>query len=332
MPYRKVLNFKRVGNLISLYTSFWLSRLFKKPIVFGAPFSMSFEPTTACNLGCPECPSGLKQFTRPTGKLEMEKHKAWLAQVSSTVFYINYYFQGEPFIHPQFLELIKEAKRHRIFTATSTNAHFIDGAMADQIVASGLDQLIISVDGFSQSVYESYRIHGHIEKVWSATAHLVHAKKMANSRTPKLIFQCLAVKPNEHEMGLIQDKATELGVDELRVKSAQFYDYEHGNPLMPENEKYSRYVKKSNGTYALKNPGGNHCWRMWSGSVVTWDGKVVPCCFDKDAKHVIGNLNQESFKTIWKSKAYQTFRYGVLNARHAVDICKNCSEGSKVWL
>jgi MoaA/NifB/PqqE/SkfB family radical SAM enzyme len=122
----KHLNFKRVLNLVGLKWSYWFSRVTKRPSQLGLPFSLSIEPTTACNLGCPECPSGLKQFTRPTGKLDLDFQEKLLQQVSKTVFYINYYFQGEPFLQPQFLELIKQAKKHKIYTATSTKAHFIN--------------------------------------------------------------------------------------------------------------------------------------------------------------------------------------------------------------
>ena len=146
-----------------------------------------------------------------------------------------------------------------------------------------------------------------------------------------MIFQCLAVKPNEHEISLVFEKANELGVDEVRIKSAQLYEYEHGNPLMPVNEQYSRYKKNRKGTYELKNPGGNHCWRMWSGSVITWDGKVVPCCFDKDATHAMGALTNQSFGKIWKSKNYKDFRGSILKNRQGIDICQNCTEGTKVW-
>jgi len=290
------------------------------------------EPTTACNLGCPECPSGLKKFTRPTGKMELVRHEKWLKELSKTVFYVTYYFQGEPFLNPQFLEMIKAAKRYRMYTATSTNAHFITQDNAEEVVRSGLDQLIISVDGVSQEVYEQYRVHGDLEKVWRATEALVKAKQKLNSSTPKLIFQCLAVKPNEHEIPLVFEKAKSLGVDEVRIKSAQLYDYKHGNPLMPENEYYSRYKKNRKGIYELKSPGGNHCWRMWTGSVVTWDGKVVPCCFDKDAAHTMGELTKDSFNKIWMNPSYQAFRTGILKNRQGIDICQNCSEGSKVWL
>lgn len=292
---------------------------------------MSIEPTTACNLGCPECPSGLKQFTRPTGKIQGDLHEKMLVQTSKSVFYINYYFQGEPFLHPGFLDLIRAAKKHKIYTATSTNAHFITKQKAAEIVGSGLDRLIISIDGLTQATYENYRVHGSLEKVLEGTQHLLNAKKKLKSKTPHLIFQFLAVKPNEHEIPEVFELGKKMGIDEVRIKTAQLYDYKNGNPLMPENEQYSRYRLQADGTYKLKYRLGNHCWRMWSSSVFTWDGQVVPCCFDKDAKHVLGSLEHRSFEEIWNSKEYISFRNAVLHHRNQIDICQNCSEGAKVW-
>jgi radical SAM protein with 4Fe4S-binding SPASM domain len=264
--------------------------------------------------------------------MALDHHEQWLKQLSKTVIYITYYFQGEPFLNPKFLELIQAAKRHRMFTATSSNAHFIDSNNAEAIVASGLDQLIISVDGVTQEVYQQYRVHGDLAKVWVATEALVEAKRKLKSTTPHVIFQCLAVKPNEHEIPLVFEKAKALGVDEVRIKSAQLYEYKFGNPLMPENESYSRYKRNRKGEFELKHPGGNHCWRMWSGSVITWDGQVVPCCFDKDASHAMGELTKETFQQVWNNSKYKKFRNAVLSNRQGIDICQNCTEGTKVWL
>lgn len=322
----------RVWNLIQLRLSFMLSRLFKKSFTWGTPFSVSLEPTTACNLACPECPSGLKSFSRPTGKMDLEVHKNLLKQLGKSLFYINYYFQGEPFLHPRFLDLIREAKKNRIYTATSTNAHFIDEKKAEEIVQSGLDRLIISIDGMTQFTYEQYRVNGSLEKVIAGTKAMVAAKRKHKSTTPHLIFQFLVVKPNEHEVEAVYTLAEELGVDEVRLKTAQVYDYEHGNPLIPSTEKYARYVKKSDGTFRLKAITGNHCWRMWSSCVFTWDAKVVPCCFDKDATITLGTVGEQNFKQIWKSPKYINFRNQILSGRNQIEICKNCSEGSKVWV
>lgn len=325
------INFSRSWNLILLRISFYYGKIVKRPIHFGNPFTLSIEPTTACNLACPECPSGLKQFTRPTGKLNLELHERMLQQVHKSVFYINYYFQGEPFLNPKFLSIIRQAKQYNIYTATSTNAHFIDQKKAEEIVASGLDRLIISIDGLTQETYENYRVHGKLEKVIEASKWLIAAKKEAKRKTPFLIFQLLAVAPNEHEIPEIFQLGKSLGIDEVRIKTAQLYDYQNGNPLMPKNEKYARYKQQKDGTYKLKYKTGNHCWRMWSGSVLTWDGKVVPCCFDKDAQHILGSLETASFQEIWGNTNYQAMRGTILTKRNEIDICKNCSEGAKVW-
>ena len=135
----------------------------------------------------------------------------------------------------------------------------------------------------------------------------MEAKKERSSPTPFLIFQFLAVKPNEAEIPAVFTLAKEIGIDEVRIKTAQLYDFKNGNSLMPEQEEYARYAKQSDGTFKLKGRQGNHCWRMWSGRVLTWDGKVVPCCFDKDASHVLGNVTDQHFRGIWKSKEYQKF-------------------------
>lgn len=325
------LKLSRSWNLVLLRVSFYYGKIVKRPIHFGQPFTLSIEPTTACNLACSECPSGLKQFTRPTGKLNLELHDKMLQQVHKSVFYINYYFQGEPFLNPKFLSFIRQAKQYNIYTATSTNAHFIDQKKAEEIVASGLDRLIISIDGLTQETYQNYRVNGKLEKVIAASNFLIKAKKQAKSNTPFLIFQLLAVAPNEHEIPEIFQLGKSLGIDEVRIKTAQLYDYQNGNPLMPKNEKYARYKQQKDGTYKLKYKTGNHCWRMWSGSVLTWDGKVVPCCFDKDAQHILGSLETASFQEIWGNTNYQAMRGAILTKRNEIDICKNCSEGAKVW-
>ncbi|TNE53794.1 MAG: radical SAM protein [Bacteroidetes bacterium] len=328
----KHLSVQRVFNLMRLKCSFWWTRLTKRPRIWGKPFALSIEPTTACNLGCPECPSGLKMFTRPTGKMDLKKHEQMLDQVGRQLFYINYYFQGEPFLHPDFLELIKAAKQRKIYTSTSTNAHFITEAKAREIVNSGLDRLLISIDGTTQDTYEQYRVHGSLEKVLAGARAMVEAKRQLKSATPHLIFQFLVVRPNEHQVEEVFDLAREMDIDEVRIKTAQIYDYKQGNPLIPENEKYSRYRKQKDGSYRMKAGEGNHCWRMWSSCVITWDGQVVPCCFDKDATHTLGKIPETEFNQIWKGESYSEFRSQLFRARDQIEICKNCSEGTKVWV
>jgi radical SAM protein with 4Fe4S-binding SPASM domain len=325
------LSIKKILNVLRIFASYYVSKIYKKPFIKAFPISISIEPTTSCNLRCPECPSGLRQFTRPTGMLATDFFKSIIAELKDTLINLTFYFQGEPYLNPKFLDMVKHASDNGIFTITSTNAHYLNDENAKKTIESKLDKLIISVDGTTQETYEQYRIGGELNKVIEGTKNIVKWRKQLNSKRPLIVFQFLVVKPNEHQINDVYKLAAELGVDDVKLKTAQVYDFENGNSLIPDNGNYSRYKKNAFGKWQIKNKLLDQCWRMWSGCVITWDGLIVPCCFDKDAKHQLGDLKERSFKKIWLSDGYNAFRKSILKSRKEIDICTNCTEGTKVW-
>lgn len=325
------LTWRRAGNMVQVAGSYMLSKLTKQPHYWGSPISVSFEPTTSCNLRCPECPSGLRSFTRPTGMLADDLFKSTIEELHRQLFYLIFYFQGEPYLHPRFLELVSYAVAKKIYTATSTNAHYLTDEHARQTVASGLDRLIISIDGTTQETYQAYRIGGNLNKVLEGTRNIVKWKRRLKSKTPFVVFQFLVVRPNEHQLDEVKQLAAEIGVDAVWFKTAQIYDYTQGSPLIPTIDYYSRYKNNVNGTYSIKNKLLNHCWRMWHSCVITWDGLVVPCCFDKDAEYRMGDIKTDSFRSLWQGTRYIAFRQALIHSRGQVDMCKNCTVGTKVW-
>jgi MoaA/NifB/PqqE/SkfB family radical SAM enzyme len=230
-------NAGRAWNAVRVLSSYYYSRLTQKPVQWGKPISVSIEPTTACNLGCPECPSGLRSFTRPTGNLNADVYQPMIDELSKHVTYLIFYFQGEPYINPKFLDMVEYAGSKGIYTATSTNAHFLDDERAKKTVESGLDRIIISIDGTTQETYENYRRKGTLSKVLEGTENLLKWKRKLQSRRPYVIFQFLVVRPNEHQIPEIKKLGREMGVDEVKFKTAQIYDYKNGNPLIPTIDK-----------------------------------------------------------------------------------------------
>lgn len=321
----------RVANASKIFSSYHYARLTGIASIKGMPMSIAMEPTTSCNLRCPECPSGLRSFTRPTGALSSGLFRDVIDQLAPTLNYLTFYFQGEPYLHPQFLDMVEYASKNGIYTATSTNAHFLKNEQAKDTVLSSLDRLIISIDGTSQDTYQSYRVGGSLEKVIEGTEHVVSWKRKLQSKTPHIVFQFLVVKANEHQIPAVFALAKKIGVDQVVLKTAQIYDYKNGSALIPQQQRYTRYQQNADGTYSIKNKLENHCWKMWHSCVITWDGKVVPCCFDKDAEHVLGDLNKDSFADVWNSDRYRSFRATLLRSRNEIDMCKNCTEGTKVW-
>lgn len=327
---RKNFTAPRVFNAVKVLSSYYVSRVMRKPVQWGKPIAVSIEPTTSCNLRCPQCPSGLRSFSRPTGMLQQPVFERVISELHRSTGYVTLYFQGEPYLNNKFLDMVQYAASHKMYTATSTNAHYLNRENAEKTVKSGLDRLIISIDGTVQETYGKYRIGGKLEKVLEGTRELMEAKRRMKSSTPHVIWQFIVFKHNEHELETVKKMAVEYGVDELAIKSAQVYDYETGSELIPENSEYSRYEKQPE-QYTFKNKLLNHCWRLWHSCVITWDGKVVPCCFDKDGTYRLGNLESESFSSIWQNDAYRNFRAQIIKGRKYIDICTNCSEGTGVW-
>lgn len=317
--------------MFSIWSSYVISKATKSPGIKGMPISLAIEPTTACNLRCPECPSGLRSFTRPTGKLEVDFYQKIIDELSPTLLYLTFYFQGEPYLHPDFLKMVRYASDRDIYTATSTNAHFLTDEQAKKTVESGLDRLIISIDGSTQETYEAYRKAGDLLKVLEGTERILHWRKKLKSKTPAVLWQFLVVKPNEHQIPEIKLMAKDMGVDKVAFKTAQIYDFENGNDLIPSLDRYSRYKANGDGTYSIKSKLIDHCWKMWHSCVITWDGKVVPCCFDKDAEHPMGDLLSRSFAEIWQSGEYEQFRQTLIGSRSSIEMCQNCTEGTNVW-
>ncbi|MDP4281820.1 MAG: radical SAM/SPASM domain-containing protein [Bacteroidota bacterium] len=327
------MTFRRILNFFRILLSYYYSRIIKKPVQGGLPFSISFEPSNLCNLSCPECPTGKNILKREKGIASLSTARTVLDQVSSQAFYLNLSFQGEPFLNPDVIKMIRMAKQRKMFVTISTNGHFLDPETCFQIVESGLDSILISVDGTTQEVYEKYRIGGSLAKVSEGVRNLVDAKINAKKRHPRITLQFLVFRHNEHQIKEIRQMARLWGADTVKLKTAQIYNFETGSSRMTTIQRFSRYIAipeknadKNTGQekYRIKYHLSNHCFRLWSTCVITWDGRVVPCCFDKNADFEMGNICYEIFKDIWFGEKFNHFRENILNNRKGVFICRNC--------
>src|SRR5579859_2556229 len=99
----------RLLNMTRVYSSFLETKLSGKVNHRGMPVSISVEPTTSCNLRCPECPSGLRSFTRPTGMMKIELFESLITQLAPTLSYLIFYFQGEPYLNTHLLDMVRVA-------------------------------------------------------------------------------------------------------------------------------------------------------------------------------------------------------------------------------
>jgi radical SAM protein with 4Fe4S-binding SPASM domain len=252
--------------------------------------------------------------------------KKLMIELKPTLQHIILYFQGEPFLNEELPKLIEYAHKANIYTSTSTNGQTLTKDYAKFIVLSGLDKLIVSVDGATQETYSAYRIGGNLEKTTDGIKHINYWKKELKSLTPLVEMQFLVLKTNEHQLDDIRQLAKNIDVDNITFKTAQLYDFENGNKLMTSKTKYSRYKIGNNGKFRLKGNQSNRCWRLWSGAVVNVHGEVLPCCFDKGSEYSFGNINNKSFTEIWHGKKASSFREKILQNRKQFEMCRNCTE------
>jgi len=225
-------------------------------------------------------------------------------------------------LHPSFFSFLKKAGG--IYTTVSTNGHFLSEENANKLATSGLNNLIISLDGLDQQAYSSYRVNGNIDLVLQGIKNVADAKRK-NSSKLKLTIQVLINRNNEHQIKQIRNYARAMKAN-LRFKSMQIIDEKSFEQWLPTDRQYSRYEMKG-GQYTIKNRMPDKCARLWFNPVITWDGKVLPCCFDKDAHHVMGDLNEDSFKDIWNGPKYRLFRKEIFSERKMIEICRNCTSG-----
>ena len=317
----------KTGNALSAVYSYFMSTFTGKVSAPRMPLSISAELTNKCNLNCPECYSGSLPglMKRKRGFMSFEIFSELIDELEPYLFYLSLYFQGEPMLHPQFFTFLRKSRGIR--SAVATNGHFLSPENSEKLVLSGLGNLIISLDGMDKASYSAYRINGDYVTVMDGIKNIAEARKKYSSKL-NLQIQFLVNKYNEHQIPMVKAFARRIPAS-VKLKSMQIINIENAGYWLPSKPEFSRYEKR-NGEYVIKNSLPDRCARLWFNPVITWDGKVIPCCFDKDAHHIMGDLNEESFHDIWHGLRYNTFRKSILSGRNLVEICRNCTSGLPV--
>jgi radical SAM protein with 4Fe4S-binding SPASM domain len=327
----RALTLRRVANATGAVSGFLLSAFTKKSHVWGVPPVLTVEPTNICNLRCPLCVTGNGSMQRQKGRMDLPTYQRLIDELGNKIIYVILFQQGEPYINHHFLDFVSYAKARKLYVTTSTNAHYFDLETCQQTVESGIDAMIVSVDGATQESYAKYRVGGNLEKVLEGIRNLVAAKKAARRKTPYLYLQFLIMRHNEHEIPAMEKLARDLGVNRLLKKNVQVETLDEAREWLPQEERFRRY-KLTEEDFVVKSGNGT-CPRPWLSTMVNWDGTVVPCCFDKNGLHTTGDMRQtHSFIKIWNTAQYQNFRQEMLNNRDGIDICKNCNQGLRVFV
>lgn len=292
----------------------------------GGPETGMIEPTNLCNLACPTCPTGTGKI-KPLPQMTLAKFESVIEEVAPRMRNLALWNYGEPLLNKELPRMIASAKKAGVkVVKVSSNVHFLDGARGRALLESGLDVLILSVDGASQATYATFRKDGSFEQVATSVAWLCAEKKRLGLKKPRIELQFIAMRHNEHELPEMRRLAREWGVDKLRVKTVGADD-EGTKDLVPASRLLSRYEAD----HTTPNVRHAFCTMAWDHTVVNVDGSVTPCCYlrpDMGEAFVMGNIFETPFTSIWRGERYRAFREAMLNGRGSMPVCNRCRGGT----
>jgi len=290
------------------------------------PPAISMELSSVCNLSCPECVTGAGLLTRRNSFLSYDHAADAASQLRGHVLSAWLSFQGEPMMHPEFFRITE------LFAGMnpviSTNGHWLDRERCISLAESPLKKIIISYDGVTPEAYGLYRNGGSHALVTEGIRRLAATIRERRSEL-KIVLQFLLHHGNQHESRAAAAFAASVGAG-FRIKSMQVLDPARAGEWMPADSRKSRYTDRS-GAWKTGEAPARGCFRMWTSAVITADGDVVPCCFDKNARHVMGHLGNMTFSEIWRGEKYISFRDKVMKSRRLVDICSECPQGRSLF-
>jgi radical SAM protein with 4Fe4S-binding SPASM domain len=290
------------------------------------PETAMIEPTNLCNLACPTCPTGTGKI-KPLPQMTLERFEHALDALGPRVRNLALWNYGEPLLNRDLPKMIDRAKRTGVrVVKVSSNVHFLDGERGAALLRSGLDVLILSVDGASQETYATFRKDGDFDRVGRAVVWLCAEKKRLGLEKPRIELQFIVMRHNEHELPAMRQLARTWGVDRLRIKTVGADDPETKN-LVPAERLLSRYQADGE-TPNVRHP---FCTMPWDHAVVNVDGSVTPCCYlrpDMGDAFVMGNIFESEFSTIWRGERYRAFRSAMLDGRKSLPVCNRCRGGT----
>lgn len=318
LPFRKRLNLFLAG----------LNQHLPRPVPFGAPVFAQVEPVNFCNLSCPLCLTVSETSARTKAALSYEQFSRLIDDVGDTLLLIVLWMWGEPFLNPALTRMIAYAKARGVFVHCSTNGNVpFDAARASAIVDSGLDTLIVGVDGATQDTYERYRQGGSLDRVWENVRALLRARDERGSPTPRVNLRFVVMKHNEHEIPAIRERARSLGVDYLSFKTVDLPTARGAclDPAYaPDEARYRRYTYEHGGYRRKAQP--FVCLRPWKRITVDAAGAVIPCEYDHRSQQAFGTIGTDGEAgAIWKGSRAAAFRRSFGLGWNGHSFCRGCT-------
>ncbi|MCJ7760399.1 radical SAM protein [Candidatus Bathyarchaeota archaeon] len=289
----------------------------KNSRVVGYPIELVVDPCSTCNLHCPLCPTGQGRKERSTGRMPLGDFKKIIDELGSYLYRVDLHNWGEPLLNNELGKMIEYANSKNIEVRLSSNLNLMNEDKAEELVASGLDSLIVSLDGASQESYAKYRIGGKYDRVLDGVRMVANAKKKFGMKTPRIVWQFIVFKQNEHEIQKVRETYSDLGFDSNELIIARpdmgreiFWSdemrTENLRHWLPNDETFCSYDRITGKRRKSRVVG--KCNFLWVQAAINWNGSVSPCCAVYEEKYDFGNAFDNRFMKIWNNQKYRAAR------------------------
>jgi radical SAM protein with 4Fe4S-binding SPASM domain len=284
------------------------------------PKILSIEGTNFCNIKCIMCPRGEPDIMkREVGHMDRALFERVLDQAEFFVEPCWLHWFGEPLMNPEIFELIDIAKAKIPNVGISTNATLLTQERANRLLDTGLDTVIVAIDGATPESYEHIRKSDRFsyEIVQRNARYFIEERNRRGQKKPHIILSSIAMEETQDELDAYTKIWKEAGADEVMIKTMTAWGQQTDDfqPLLTKDR-----------AAQLQTPRQNPCLHLWQSLIVSWDGRVVPCCYDYDAKADLGDLRTQTLEEIWNGPAYVELRKAELEGRNFSALCKNCSD------
>jgi MoaA/NifB/PqqE/SkfB family radical SAM enzyme len=297
------------------------------------PYLLIVDACNYCNLRCPLCPTGLNDLGRPQAMLSFEHFQKFFDPLMPQLFEVYMHNWGESLLNKQVFKMIRYAQDHNVGTNLSSNLVRVSSSEIDNMLDSGLEYLVVSLDGTSQETYIQYRIGGDYQRVVDNMCELIRRRNARKLKHPVVEWQFIVMKQNQHQVAEAEELSRKFGVDLLRfIPVGMPHEFTNRKevaakwyPTQFEGRVASNHEEQQFGQAAKPGP----CFYLYRSMVVNPDGGVSPCCVVNRKKYDFAVLNPDAMdvRALWNNDKYRSARAlfsGKIASPGEATVCDGC--------
>jgi MoaA/NifB/PqqE/SkfB family radical SAM enzyme len=262
----------------------------KNKTVSDFPVYLLIEPASVCNLRCTMCFQVDKTFTRKPymGLMDMGLFRDIVDEAAEGgTQAVTLASRGEPTLHPQLGEMLDYMTGKFIEIKLTTNATKLTEELSHQILSSGVNMVVYSIDAYTKDLYEQIRVNGDFDEVYENIVRFSEIRKRdypnseINTRASGVRF-----REDQDRDGFVEFWS-EI-VDQVGMKDAMERWNTYENDVIPN----------------LTSP----CWFPWERLYIWYDGTTNPCDPDYKSSLSPGKVGERSIRDIWHGEELTKLR------------------------